>query len=88
MPYGTFGDDKNRITDNTVLHASGDAIVVEGEKNVLMNNIVDGSIRIRGKGNVVVNPVFTRENAHLILEGEAAGSTVLTGVTESKIERI
>jgi len=80
--------DENRITDNTILHSSDASIVVEGDKNVLMNNIADGNVRIKGRGNIVVNQVFTSSDARLMLEGEAAASTLIVGVPDSRIVRL
>lgn len=79
---------ENRITDNTVLHASDDAIRVQGDRNVLMNNIVDGNIRIEGRGNMVVNAVFTNPEARLMLMGDACETTVISGVLEDRILRM
>ena len=79
---------ENRITGNTFLHSSDDSIRIEGDGNVLLGNIADGSVRIRGKGNTVANLVFTTPGARLILEGEAADSTVVTGVPEDRILRV
>lgn len=78
---------ENRITDNTILHSSDAAICIEGDKNVLMNNIADGDVRISGRGNIVVNQVFTSPEARLILEGEAVDSTTIVGVPEDRIIR-
>jgi parallel beta-helix repeat protein len=80
--------DENRITGNTILHSSDASIVVEGDKNVLMNNIADGNVRIRGRGNIVVNQVFTSPEARLMLEGEAAESTTVVGVPDGRIIRL
>lgn len=77
--------DENRITDNTITRSSDDAIRVEGGGNVLMSNIIDSHIRIRGEGNTVVNAVFTRPEARLILEGSAAASTAVIGVPTERI---
>ncbi|MBE5779233.1 MAG: hypothetical protein E7331_07870 [Clostridiales bacterium] len=79
---------ENRITDNTILHSSDDSIRVEGDGNVLMNNIADGSVRISGKGNIVVNQVFTSPDARLILEGAACDSTTIVGVPDDRILRV
>ena len=76
---------ENRLKDNTFLHSSDDSIVVEGNKNVLMMNIADGSVRIRGEGNVVSSLVFTKPDARLILEGTAKDTTLVIGVPEDRI---
>lgn len=79
---------ENRIKDNTFMHSSDDSIVVEGNRNVLMMNIADGSVRIRGEGNIVSTLVFTKPEARLILEGAAKDTTEIFGVPEDRIVRI
>ncbi|MBQ9943168.1 MAG: hypothetical protein IJO67_02270 [Clostridia bacterium] len=69
------------------MHSSDDAIRVEGNGNVLMNNIADHSVHIRGRGNQVIGLAFTSPEGKLILEGEAAESTYITGVDEGRIIR-
>ena len=76
---------ENRITNNTVTHSSDDAIRLQGGGNVLLSNIVDGSIRICGEGNTVIHAVFTRPEARLILEGVAATTTTVIGVEPERI---
>lgn len=75
----------NRLRDNTVLHASAEAVIIEGDRNILTGTIADGDVRISGSGNIVTNLIFTRPEAKLILTGEAAASTVLSGVPEDRI---
>lgn len=79
---------ENRIRDNTFLHSSDDSIRVEGNGNVLLSNIADGHVRICGTGNQVINLAFTRPESRLILMGEAANSTYVSGVDEERIMRI
>lgn len=79
---------ENRITNNTFLHSSDDAIRVEGGGNVLLSNMADGNIRLRGEGNTVVNAVFTKPHARLLLEGSAADTTTVIGVPEDRILRV
>lgn len=74
--------DRNRICDNTILNART-AIVIHGDGNILMNNIISGDIIIEGSGNVIVNPVFTQPEAKLILRN--AADTQLTGVSPDRI---
>lgn len=78
---------ENRITSNTFLHSSEDSIRIQGDGNVLLNNIVDGSVRICGRENQVVNLLFTGKDAQLILEGAAKDSTFVSGVPEDRIIR-
>jgi hypothetical protein len=61
---------------------------MEGKGNVLMNNITDGNIRLRGEGNTVVNTVFTKPDARLILTGAAADTTTVVGLPEERIVRL
>ena len=79
---------ENRIVGNTVTHSPDDSIRIEGRGNVLLGNIVDGNIRLRGEGNTVVNAVFTRPESRLILEDSAAATTTVTGVSEDRIIRL
>ena len=79
---------ENRLKDNTFLHSSDDSIVVEGNGNILMMNIADGNVRIRGERNIVSTLVFTKPDARLILEGAAKDTTTVIGVPEERIVRI
>jgi len=72
----------NRICDNTVLNAKT-AIVIRGNGNVIMNNIISGDVIIEGSGNVIVNPVFTNPEARLIIRN--AAETQLQGVQPERI---
>lgn len=73
---------RNRICDNTILHANS-AIVIKGDGNVLMNNIVSGDIVVEGCANTIVNPVFTAPDARLILKN--AADTQLIGVPAERM---
>ena len=64
----TAEDSRNR--DNVISSSHGASIVVKGEGNVLMNNIVDGDVIVEGGGNTVSGLVFTTPGARLILRGE------------------
>lgn len=79
---------ENRIRDNTFLRSSDDSIRINGNKNILIGNIVDGNVRISGEGNTVATLVFTTPEARLILEGKAKDTTVLLGVEESRVVRV
>lgn len=76
---------ENRIMGNVITHSSDDSMRIEGRGNVLLSNITDGHIRLRGEGNTVVNAVFTKPEARLILEGSAIGTTNVIGVPEERI---
>lgn len=79
---------ENRVRDNTFLNSSDDSIYIEGNGNVLLSNIVDGNVRIRGKNNTIANLIFTKPDSRLILEGDAKYSTLIIGVPEERITRI
>ena len=53
----------NRIISNTFLNCSAEAIIINGDNNIVMNNICDGDIVVNGKNNTVLNNVFTKESA-------------------------
>ena len=72
----------NRIRDN-VFRNGTQAMLVEGDGNVILNNLCDGDIEVRGQGNVVHNVIFTKPQARLIVAGEA---TVM-GVPQERIIR-
>ncbi|MGM9683258.1 MAG: metallophosphoesterase family protein [Eubacteriales bacterium] len=78
---------KNRVIDNTVSHSSGDSIIIEGDENILMGNIVDGNVVISGNGNVVQNLVFTSQSARLVLT-ENSSDTLIFSVPEERIIRL
>ena len=80
--------DKNRILGNIFTHSSRESIVINGNANVLMNNISDGDVVIEGLENTVVNHVFTSPSARLILKGEAKEHTLVVGVPEERILRV
>ncbi len=79
---------ENRIMNNVFLHSSRESIVLQGNDNVLMNNMADGDVVIEGRGNQVNGLVFTRPEAKLILKGEEAHHTHVMGVEESRILRL
>ena len=56
----------NRITGNTFLNCSAEAIIVNGDNNVIMNNICDGDIVINGNNNTVINNAFTKNDTGVI----------------------
>lgn len=57
----------NRITGNLFTKCASHAIVIHGDNNIIMNNIMDGNIIIRGKKNQLINNVFTND-AKVIME--------------------
>lgn len=77
----------NKLYNNKIIRSSGASISIEGDRNVLMNNTVDGDVLICGKGNSVHSLVFTKDTGRLVLIGEAADSTDIIGVNEARIVR-
>ncbi|MBE5772406.1 MAG: hypothetical protein E7337_00550 [Clostridiales bacterium] len=78
---------ENRITGNTVLNSSAESIVVKGDRNILLNNIVDGDIVVEGTGNILSGNVFTKPEARLVLKGKCEG-TQISGIPEDRIVRM
>lgn len=76
--------DRNIIADNVITNSHADSMVVEGSGNVLMNNIVDHDVIVRGSSNTVHGLVFTTPEARLRLYG--TGHNVF-GVPEDRIIR-
>lgn len=74
----------NRIIGNTFSNSASDAIVVNGDNNIIMNNIVDKNIIINGNNNVVANNVFTNADAKIIVFENSKG-TEFVNVPESRI---
>ena len=58
---------KNQIVGNSFSRCVSDAIVIHGDHNVIMNNIVDKNIVVRGSRNIFINNVFTRDDARIII---------------------
>ncbi len=76
---------KNRITNNVFKGSTRESILIEGDENILIGNIADGDVIIKGNGNVINCLVFTSENAKLMLIGDAASTTQIFGVDEKRI---
>lgn len=87
-PSLTVIGNENRIRDNTFLSSSAESIIIKGNNNVLINNIVDSNVIIEGKNNVILGLVFTNNNAKLILKGEAVNFTKIFNVDNDKIQKI
>ena len=77
---------RNRIRDNVFQHTKGDAVVIKGDGNVLMNNICDGNVIVEGKENQIIGLAFTKPEAKLIVRN--ATDTVILGVDETRIVRM
>lgn len=78
---------KNRIMNNVCEHSSRESMIIKGNENVLMGNIVDSDVVLEGVGNIVNGLAFTKPEARLILVGAAAESTSVLGVEEGRIVR-
>ena len=78
---------KNRLVGNTVTHSEGEAILIDGNENILLYNVTDGDVVIAGEGNQVSGLVFTKPESKLILVGKAAASTNVLAVPEERILR-
>lgn len=77
---------KNRIIGNVFSNSSSDSIVIKGNSNIVMNNIVDNNIVIDGSGNIISNSIFTNENAKVILSAESKDNEFI-GIPENRIIR-
>lgn len=75
---------KNRIIGNTFSNTASDAIVIKGDNNIIMNNIVDKDIIIDGHNNVVANNIFTNKDAKVVVCGNA-GDTEWINVPQQRI---
>ena len=79
---------RNRICNNKIMCSSRESILIEGDRNILMSNSVDGDVIICGNENSVHDLVFATDTGRLILKGEAAHSTEIFGVDEARIVRV
>ena len=79
---------KNQIMNNVITRSSAEAMVIKGDENAIVGNVVDNDVVIEGEGNIVNCLTFTKPEARLILKGAAAHSTVVLGVEEHRITRI
>lgn len=85
IPALAVTGERNRIRDNLFQNTTGDAVIINGNGNVLMNNISDGNVVISGNGNQIIG-LALQKDAKLILTPEAT-NTVILGVEESRIVR-
>lgn len=76
---------KNHILNCIFEASSREAMIIKGDQNVLMGNIVDADVVIEGVGNIVNGLVFTKPEARLILIGEAAETTSVLSVEPHRI---
>ena len=77
----------NRIIGNTFSKCKGDAIVIHGDNNIIMNNIVDRDIVICGNNNVLANNIFTNEEAGIVVSGHSSGNEFIN-IQDGRIRRI
>ena len=75
------------ISGNIFKSSSRESIVINGNKNVLTNNVCDGDVVISGSGNIINCLAFTTENAKLILSDDACNTTEIFGVSPDRIIR-
>ncbi len=75
---------KNRIIGNTISRSASHSIVIKGDENILLNNIVDKDIIIDGNNNVVSGTVFTSPDAKVIVCKASKGTTFVS-VPEDRI---
>ena len=85
IPALAVTGERNRIRDNVFQHTTGDAVIINGNGNVLMNNISDGNVVISGDGNQIIG-LALQKDAKLILTPNST-NTVILGVDESRIVR-
>lgn len=78
----------NRITGNLISHTKAEAITLCGDGNILLQNTVDGDVRVSGKGNVISDLIFTKPENKLYLLGQAADTTLLSGIPEERVVRM
>lgn len=74
----------NRITGNTISHSASHAIVIKGDNNVIINNIVDSDIIIDGNNNIVSNNIFTNDDSKIII-AKGTKNTEFINIPEERI---
>lgn len=78
---------RNLVQENRFSHSSSDTIVIHGDDNIIMNNVIDSNVVLCGKRNVLSGNVFTTEEARIVL-AEGAEDTRLIGVEKERIQKI
>lgn len=76
--------DGNRIVGNTFSNSSSDSIVINGNDNIIMNNILDSNIIINGNNNVIANNIFTTKDAMIIVLANSKNNEFI-GIPEERI---
>lgn len=77
---------KNHIIGNTFSNCMADAIIIHGDDNIIMNNIIDRNVIIKGKRNIISGNIFTNKDAKILLDD--AEDTRFIQVEEERIQRI
>ncbi len=62
--------DENVLADNVISCSHAASVVMKGDRNALLNNIVDSDVIVDGSGNTISCLAFTTPEARLILRGE------------------
>lgn len=62
--------DENVLADNVISCSHAASVVMKGDRNALLNNIVDSDVIVEGSGNTISGLAFTTPEARLILRGE------------------
>lgn len=79
---------KNQIMNNVFTRSTAKAMVIKGDENAIVGNVVDNDVVIEGAGNIVNCLTFTKPQSRLILRGEAAHATSVIGVEEGRVVRL
>ena len=79
---------KNQIMNNVITRSSAEAMVIKGDENAIVGNVVDNDVMIEGEGNMVNCLTFTKPESRLILKGAAAETTSVIGVEEHRVVKI
>lgn len=74
----------NRIIANVFSNSASDSIIVNGNNNIFMNNIVDKNIVIDGNNNVIANNIFTNSDAKIIVSPNSK-QTEFMNIPEERI---
>lgn len=77
----------NRIDGNIFTNGTTDAIVIHGDNNIIMNNVLDRNIVIYGNNNILINNVFTKEDAGIMVSEQSSGNQFIN-IPDERIRRI
>ena len=76
--------DNNKIIGNIFTNSTADSIVVNGNNNIILNNILDSNIVVKGNGNTLISNVFTSEKGKVIVE-KGSSDNEFVNIHENKI---